>query len=134
MDGYPFSCPVQVRWRDLDAFAHVNNATFATYLELARTEVWRQRFGGREAMDIPFFVKHLEIDYRRPVGLYDEVVVWLRVGEIRGASFSFEFAVEASGELAAEALTVLACVDNRSGRPARIDPALRATLKSLRAP
>jgi len=131
MDGYPFSCPVQVRWRDLDAFAHVNNATFATYLELARTEVWRQRFGGREAMDIPFFVKRLEIDYRRPVGLYDEVVVWLRVGEIRGASFTFEFAVEASGELAAEALTVLACVDNRTGRPTRMDPDLRATLETL---
>ena len=133
MDGYPFSCPVQVRWRDLDAFAHVNNATFASYLELARTEVWRQRFGGRDAMDIPFFVKRLEIDYRRPVGLYDEVVVWLRVGEIRGASFSFEFAVEAAGELAAEALTVLACVDNRSGRPLRIGPELRATLETLQA-
>ena len=134
MDGYPFSCPVQVRWRDLDAFAHVNNATFATYLELARTEVWRQRFGGRDAMDIPFFVKRLEIDYRRPVGLYDEVVVWLRVGEIRGASFTFEFAVEASGELAAEALTVLACVDNRSGRPVRMSAELRATLETLRGP
>jgi acyl-CoA thioester hydrolase len=131
MDGYSFSCPIQVRWRDLDAFAHVNNATFATYLELARTEVWRQRFGGREAMDIPFFVTRLEIDYRRPVGLYDQVVVWLRVGEIRGASFSFEFAIEASGELAAEALTVLACVDNRSGRPTRMDPDLRATLETL---
>ena len=133
MHGYPFSVPIQVRWRDLDAFAHVNNATFATYLEMARTEVWRQRFGGREAMDIPFFVKRLEIDYRRPVGLYDEVVVWLRVGEIRGASFSFEFAVTADDELAAEATTVLACVDNRTGRPVRMAPDLRATLETLRA-
>jgi acyl-CoA thioester hydrolase len=133
MHGFPFSIPIQVRWRDLDAFAHVNNATFATYLEMARAEVWRQRFGGREAMDIPFFVKRLEIDYRRPVGLYDEVVVWLRVGEIRGASFSFEFAVTANGELAAEATTVLACVDNRTGRPVRMAPDLRATLETLRA-
>jgi acyl-CoA thioester hydrolase len=133
MHGYPFSCPIQVRWRDLDAFSHVNNATFATYLEIARTEVWRQRFGGREAMGIPFFVKRLEIDYRRAVGLYDEVVVWLRVGEIRGASFTFEFAVEANGELAAEATTVLACVDNRTGRPVRMSAELRATLETLQA-
>ena len=134
MRDYPFSVPIQVRWRDLDAFAHVNNATFASYLELARTEVWRQRFAGREAMDIPFFVKRLAIDYRRPVGLYDEVVVWLRVGEIRGASFTFEFAVTAGGELAAEAVTVLACVDNRSGKVVRLDPGLRATLETLRRP
>jgi acyl-CoA thioester hydrolase len=134
MDGYPFSCRIQVRWRDLDAFAHVNNATFATYLELARTEVWRRLFSGHDAMEIPFFVKRLEIEYRRPVGLYDEVVVWLRVGEIRGASFTFEFVVTADSEVAAEALTVLACVDNRTGRVVRMDPDLRNTLETLQRP
>ncbi len=105
MDGYSFSCPIQVRWRDLDAFAHVNNATFATYLEIARTAVWEERFGGREAMDISFFVKRVEIEFKRPLALYDTVQVWLRVGEIRGASFTFEYVVEANGEIAAEAAT-----------------------------
>jgi acyl-CoA thioester hydrolase len=133
MDGYPFSCPVHVRWRDLDAFGHVNNAVFASYLEIARTEVWRQRFGGRAAMDIPFFVRRLAIDFRRPVSLYDPVVVWVRVGEIRGASFSFEFVVEANGVVAAEATTDLAFVDNRTGRPTRIDRDLKATLETLQA-
>ncbi len=134
MRGYPFSCSIQVRWCDLDAFAHVNNATFASYLEQARTEVWHQLFGGREALDIPFFVRRLEIDYRRPVGLYVEVRVWLRVGALRGASFDFEYLVEAGGEVAAEARTVLACVDNRTGRPVRMDPELRETLKTLQPP
>ena len=133
MNGYPFSCPIQVRWRDLDAFAHVNNATFASYLEMARTLVWHQRFGGREAMDVPFFVVRLEIDFKRPVDLYDEVRVCLRVGEIRGASFTFEYVVEANGAVAAEAVTTLACVDNTTGRPVRMTPALRATLETLQA-
>lgn len=133
MESFPFSCPIQIRWRDLDAFAHVNNATFASYLEMARSEVWRLRFGGRDAMDIPFFVKRLEIEYLRPIGLYDEVRVWLRVGEIKGASFTFEYVIEAAGEVAATATTLLASVDNRSGRPRRIDDALRATLETLQA-
>ena len=64
MEGYPYVCPIQVRWRDLDAFAHVNNATFASYLEMARTRVFSDLFGGREAMEVPFFVTRLEIDYR----------------------------------------------------------------------
>ena len=132
MDGYPFSCPIQVRWRDLDAFAHVNNAAFATYLEIARTAVWQERFGGREAMDISFFVKKLIIDFQRPVALYDDVLVWLRVGEIRGASFVFEYLVETNGAIAAEASTVLASVENTTGRPVRMAPDMRAKLETLR--
>ena len=131
MENYPFSCPIQVRWRDLDAFGHVNNATFASYLEMARTVVWTELFGGREALAIPFFVKKLEIDYKKQIGLDGDVRVWLRVGEIRGASFVFEYLVEAGGEVAAEAMTLLACVDNRTGRPARIDADVRTTLEHL---
>ena len=133
MDGYPFSVPIQVRWRDLDAFAHVNNAVFATYLEIARSQVWHELFGGREAMDLSYFVKRLEIDYKRSINLYDEVNVWLRVGEVKGASFSFEYLVEANGAVAATAVTLLASVDNSTGKPRRIDPGLRSTLESLRA-
>ena len=131
MTGYPFSCPIQIRWRDLDAFGHVNNAAFASYLEVARTDVWDQLFGGRSAMEIPFFVHRLEIEYRRPVTLDDDVIVWLRVGEMRGASFVFEYLVEAGGEIAAVAATRLACVDNRTGKPLRMSDDLRATLRSL---
>jgi acyl-CoA thioester hydrolase len=133
MDGYPFSCPIQVRWRDLDAFGHVNNATFASYLEMARTEVWISLFGSRDALAIPFFVKRLEIDFRRPVGLEDVVRVWLRVSEIRGASFTFEYLVEAAGEVAARASTKLACVDKTTGKPVPIDSEVRATLETLRS-
>lgn len=133
MDGYPYSCPIQVRWRDLDAFGHVNNATFASYLEMARTEVWTKLLGGREALAIPFFVKRLQIDYRRPIALEHEVRVWLRVGELRGASFTFEYVVEADGKVAAEAVTRLACVDKASGRPVPIEGDVRATLATLQS-
>jgi acyl-CoA thioester hydrolase len=131
MKGYPYVCQIQVRWRDLDAFAHVNNATFASYLEMARTKVFSDLFGGREAMEVPFFVTRLEIDYRRPVKLYDEVRVGVRVGWIKGASFTFEYLVEANGEKAAEAITTLACVENTTGRVVRLDPGLRKVLASL---
>jgi acyl-CoA thioester hydrolase len=100
---------------------------------MARTEAWTELFGGRDALGIPFFVKRLEIDYRRPIGLDDEVRVWLRVGETRGASFTFEYVVEAGGEVSAKAITLLACVDKKTGRPVPIDPDVRATLETLRS-
>jgi len=31
---------VEIRWRDLDGFGHVNNAVFLTYLEEARDEFY----------------------------------------------------------------------------------------------
>jgi acyl-CoA thioester hydrolase len=130
MDGYPFSCPIQVRWRDLDALGHVNNATFASYLETARTEAWIELFPDRGVLEIPFFVKRIEIDYKRPIGLEEKVRVWLRVGELRGASLTFEYVVEVGGEVAAEAVTRLACVDD-TGRPTRMDPDLRTALETL---
>ena len=36
LDNYPFHVEMETRWRDLDAFGHVNNAVFATYIENAR--------------------------------------------------------------------------------------------------
>ena len=36
LDNYPFHHNVQTRWKDLDAFRHVNNAVFLTYIEDAR--------------------------------------------------------------------------------------------------
>ena len=133
MEGFGYEVPIQVRWRDLDAFAHVNNAVFASWIEVARAELWRDRFGGREALDIPFVVARLEIDYRRPVGLYDRVVVGVRAADVRGSSFAFEYRIESEGELAAAARTVLACVDRDSGRPVRIPAALRSKLETFAA-
>ena len=132
MDGYPFACPIQVRWRDVDALGHVNNAVIVTYLETARAELWRERFGGGTA--IPFMVAHLEVDYRRQISLDDRVWVGVRVSGLRGARYSFEYRVEANGELAAEAVTVMAHVRPGERRPSRIPDDLRARLAALEGP
>jgi len=129
MEDYPFVCQIQVRWRDLDSLGHVNNATFVTYLEVARTAAWRQQFG--EETHIPFFVTKVEIRYCRQVELYDEVRVGLRVAELRGARFSFEYRIEASGKLAAEARTVLGYIRPDTGRAGRIPPESAAKLAEL---
>jgi len=132
VDGYPFACPIQVRWRDVDALGHVNNAVIVTYLETARAELWRERFGGGTA--IPFMVARLEVDYRRQIALDDRVWVGVRVSGLRGARYSFEYRVEANGELAAEAVTVMAHVRPGERRPSRIPDDLRARLAALEGP
>ena len=39
-----FRVPIPLRWSDLDAFNHVNNARYLTFLEQARIE-WLESFG-----------------------------------------------------------------------------------------
>lgn len=131
MEGYGFVTPIQLRWRDLDAFDHVNNAVFASWVETARVELWRERFGGADGPAIPFVIARLEVDYRRPVRLYDRVRVGLRVGEVGATSFTFEYGIESEGELAATARTVQVCVRPESGRPVRVPEWLQRGLADL---
>ncbi|MCU0303939.1 MAG: acyl-CoA thioesterase [Thermoanaerobaculales bacterium] len=131
MDELPFVTPIQVRWRDIDAKSHVNNAAVVTYLETARTELWRQRFGG--GIDIPFVVARVEVDYRRQLTIDDQVRIGLWIEDLRGASYTFCYRVEAGGETAVEARTVMAHV-GPDGRPTRIGPELRARLSGLLRP
>jgi acyl-CoA thioester hydrolase len=127
--GYAFACPIQIRWRDVDALGHVNNATIVTYLETARTELWRERFGG--GSDIPFVVARVEVAFRRQIRLDDSVAVGLRVADLRGARYTFEYRVEANGELAAEAETLMAHVVPGETRPCRIPVGLADQLRTL---
>jgi len=113
----------------VDALGHVNNATIVTYLETARTELWRERFGG--GSDIPFVVARVDVAYRRQIMLDDHVSVGVRVADIRGARYTFEYRVEANGELAAEASTLMAHVLPGEGRPSRIPPDLHSRLATL---
>ncbi len=129
MDGYPFVVPIQVRWRDLDALGHVNNAAVVTYVETARTELWRQRFGG--GPHIPFVVARLEVRYLKPITIDCTVRVGLRVVDVRGARFTFLYRIEADGELAAEASTVMGHIVPGSQRPSRISEELRSKLQPL---
>ncbi|MEE4272323.1 MAG: thioesterase family protein [Thermoanaerobaculales bacterium] len=128
MESLPFVTTIQIRWRDIDAKNHVNNAAVVTFLETARTELWRAKFGG--GLDIPFVVARAEVVYRRELTIDDEVRIGLWIEDLKGASYTFVYRIEANGEHAVDARTVMAHVD-AAGRPARIDSEMRERLMSL---
>jgi acyl-CoA thioester hydrolase len=68
---------ISVRWRDLDAFNHVNNSNYLTYLEEARLQ-WLQQLPGEwmNAQAAPVMAAS-EVNYRRPIAWPAQVRVQL---------------------------------------------------------
>ena len=66
---------IRIRWRDMDAYGHVNNAVYLTYLEECR-DAWVQRVLGSAEDAWDFVLAHVGIDYRRQLTQDDgEIVV-----------------------------------------------------------
>ena len=107
---------IEVRWRDVDAYGHVNNAVYLTYLEEVRDE-WLARTLRDEESVWDYVIAHVSIDFRREVTQADdEVVATCRLERIGTASVRTREEVRtAAGALAAEAAAVLVARDRTTG-------------------
>jgi acyl-CoA thioester hydrolase len=110
-DGW-FVVSHQVILRDLDAFDHVNNAVFLTYFEIARTLLWLDFTGGRDARDIGFIVARAECDFRKQLSL-EPIEIRVRFGEMRSSSFDTLYEIRKDGgrEVAATGKVVVVLFD-----------------------
>ncbi len=125
--------PIEIRWRDVDAYRHVNNAVYATYLEECRDE-WLERVLGRESDLWAFVLARVAIDFRRELRQADDTVR-VRVGLDRIGTSSVrtrEQIVKEDGELAAEAEAVLVARDPDTGRSRPLTEAERAAFERVR--
>jgi acyl-CoA thioester hydrolase len=103
---------IEIRWRDLDGFGHVNNSTYLTYLEEGRDEYLTGLLG--EAVH-RVVVGRVEIDFRSGLVYEDEHVdVFMRLVEVGRSSARLEERIEsvADGRVAAQAKTVVVYTDD----------------------
>lgn len=128
----PFSHPIEVRFRDLDAIGHVNNAVVVSFMEQARFQWWRAFLGGRDFREEGFLIARAEVDYRRPILLGDDVRVELRCTHTGNSSFELDYRLTKGlgGELFAEGKTVQVMLDFGTNRPKSLTPATRQWLEA----
>jgi acyl-CoA thioester hydrolase len=108
---------VEIRWRDMDAYGHVNNAVYLTYLEWARDE-WIQGILGSVTDTWDFVLAHVEIDFRNELTQEDGDVT-VRCGLDRIGTSSIRTREEIrkrDGTLSAEAASVIVPRDTETGR------------------
>jgi acyl-CoA thioester hydrolase len=112
-----FEKRIEIRWRDVDAYRHVNNAVYATYLEECRDE-WTESVLGPEGDLWGFVLARVAIDFRRELTLEDDaIVVTCRAIRVGNSSVTTREEIRTlDGELAAEAEAVLVARQADAGR------------------
>ncbi|MEG3192668.1 acyl-CoA thioesterase [Lysobacter sp. D1-1-M9] len=117
-----------VRWRDLDAFNHVNNSKYLSYLEEARLR-WMLSVPGQGLDDdVAPVVAAATLNYRRPIQWPSEVVIELFVERLGNTSVSVGHRIVAAdnpGVLFCDGNVVMVWIDRQSGRAAPLPHAVR---------
>jgi acyl-CoA thioester hydrolase len=125
---------IEVRWRDVDALRHVNNAVYATYLEECR-DGWLERVLGEDGALWDYVLARVAIDFRREIGL-DQEAVLARVTLVRIGTSSLTLREEIrllDGPLAAEAESVIVARDRGTGRSRPLTDPERAAFEAVLA-
>ena len=126
----PYTTEIDVRFRDIDAMDHVNNAVYATYLEQARAEYYRDVLDA-DLSALATVLASLSIDFRRPIELTDgAVAVAMDIAELGTSSVTMAYDVRTDDELVAEAETTLVSLDPDAGEPAPIPEEYRSAIES----
>ena len=109
-----FSLPMPVRWRDMDAFDHVNNAAYLGYVEEARVAWFRSLTPDWDGATAAPIMAAVTMNYRRPITWPAAVVVALHAERIGTKSLTVGHRVIDAGDEAvvyADGHTVLVWVD-----------------------
>jgi acyl-CoA thioester hydrolase len=128
-----FSKRIEIRWRDLDGFAHVNNSTYLTYLEEARDEFFTGLLGETVHRVV---VRRIEIDFRSPLVQEDDhAVVELALVAIGRSSATTREVIRSAVDfrVAAEAQTVVVHTDAARAASEAWDGVARAALEARSA-
>ena len=119
---------LEVRFRDIDAFEHVNNASFFTYIEEARIKYIVDVLEIVEVERLPLILAAVQIDFRKPILFGQLVEIGTRVDWIGRTSFSMSHRLTATPDdrLVAGAATVLVAYDYASAGPIPVPDAWRS--------
>jgi acyl-CoA thioester hydrolase len=131
-----FVASIGVRWRDLDAFNHVNNSNFLTYLEEARLQ-WLRHVPG------PWFDEHAmpvlaasEVNYRQPIEWPAQLNVELSCERLGHTSITIAHRIvdaEQTDRLYSDGKVVMVWMNPSTGTPVPLPQAIRDSAESAGA-
>ena len=127
----PYETTVGVRFRDIDAMGHVNNAVYASYAEQARVDYFEAVLE-RDLSEVSSVLARIEIDYHRPIELGDGPVgVVVDVPSLGESSIPMTYEIsDADGNLAASIESVQVAYDRETEESIPIPDDWREAIES----
>lgn len=125
-----YTTEIEVRFRDIDAMGHVNNAVYATYLEQARTDYFRDVLK-TDLSSISTVLAALSVEFRRPIELADgSVTVEIDIPELGRSSIPMTYELRTADGIVANAESTQVAVDPDSGESRPIPEEYRERIRS----
>ena len=133
-DRTVFRMSIPLRWSDLDAFNHVNNSRYLTFLEQARIEWF-------ETLDEPWMddesapvVASATLNFRRPIAYPAQVAVELFTDRLGTSSVVIGHRiVTADGTVHCDGHVVAVWVGRQTGKPVSLPAGVRRASERLLA-
>ncbi|PPC83176.1 MAG: tol-pal system-associated acyl-CoA thioesterase [Methylotenera sp.] len=129
-----FVFPVRVYYEDTDAGGVVYHSRYLNFMERARTE-WLRAAGFaqsalREQEQVLFVVHSMQLQFKKPARLDDQLQVVSRLIEMKRGSFSCQQQILCGETILIEAQVKVACVDADLFKPTGIPARLKIALES----
>lgn len=80
--------PVQIRFNDVDLYGHMNNSSYFSLYDLAKTSYMRDVFGNEEWNKMGIVIANINADFLAPVFFSDELVIKTTVTHLGHKSFT----------------------------------------------
>lgn len=113
--------PIEVKTYDIDAIGHVSNIVYIRWLEDMRLLVLKNHLPLNELMAnnmSPVLIK-TEIEYKRPIKLFDDVLLKAFISEVKGIRMFMDFEFYVDALLMANAKQLGIFINTDSGKPSK---------------
>src|SRR5262245_49191454 len=123
---------IDIRWRDLDAYGHVNQAVYLTFAEEVLDDWFRHKLDLRPGTVWDYVAARTTIEYRSELKLTDrQVVGTASLGRLGTKSVTTNVRLDApDGRIVAELELVVAVIDGKGGASRPLTESERAALSS----
>ena len=107
---------IEIRFVDIDAFGHVNNANYLTYIENARVSYFNQVVDWQyDWSKKGIILAKAEVDFIIPINFNDDISIYTRCSRLGNKSFDLEYRIvkliNQKEQLMADGITVMVAFD-----------------------
>ncbi|WP_407181438.1 acyl-CoA thioesterase [Bradyrhizobium sp. STM 3562] len=117
LEDFPYRLTDNVRFADLDPNQHVNNAVYATYFEIGRVTLMKDRSYGLMPDGLAWIMVRLDIHFRAELRWPNRIELGLGVAKFGRTSVTFDQVVFSEAKCVASAQAVTVLIDERTRKP-----------------